>query len=77
MVYIIHDKARFLLRKKTEGLRFLQVFFTENQNYIIGFSVYIIMKSEDDVHGAIALILWDTKNTNWIRIIYSRSFFSL
>ena len=35
------------------------------------------MKSEDDAQGAIALILWDTKNTHWIRIIYSRSFFSL
>jgi hypothetical protein len=34
--------------KRTEGLRILQDFFTENQYDIKGLTGYIIIKSEDD-----------------------------
>ena len=51
-------------RKKDRGLTFL-VFFTENENYIKGLNGYVIMKSDDDAQGAIALIFWISKST-WI-----------
>jgi len=61
IVYVKHNKARFILGKRTEGLRILQDFFTENQYDIKGLTGYIIMKSEDDAQEAIALTLWKSK----------------
>ncbi|MDQ5868465.1 MAG: hypothetical protein M3530_01910 [Thermoproteota archaeon] len=55
IVYVKHNKARFILGKRTEGLRILQEFFTENHNDIKGLSGYIIIKSEEDAQEAIAL----------------------
>jgi hypothetical protein len=61
IVYVKHNKARFILGKRTEGLRILQDFFTENQYDIKGLTGYIIIKSEDDAQEAIALTLWKSK----------------
>ena len=61
IVYVKHNKARFILGKRTEGLRILQDFFTENQYDIKGLTGYIIMKSEDEAQEAIALTLWKSK----------------
>ena len=36
ITYVKHNKARFILGKRTEGLRILQDFFTENQYDIKG-----------------------------------------
>jgi heme-degrading monooxygenase HmoA len=47
--------------KRTEGLRILQDFFTENQYDIKGLTGYIIIKSEDDAQEAIALTFWKSK----------------
>ena len=58
--YIIKPDSYYEKRQRA------YVFFTENQNYINGLSVYIIMKSEDDAQGAIAPIFLNTK-THWIR----------
>jgi quinol monooxygenase YgiN len=56
-----HNKARFMPGKRTEGLRILQDFFTENQYDIKGLTGYIIIKSEDDAQEAIALTFWKSK----------------
>jgi quinol monooxygenase YgiN len=56
-----HNKARFIQGKRTEGLRILQDFFTENQYDIKGLTGYLIIKSEDDAQEAIALTLWKSK----------------
>ena len=61
IVYVKHNKARFMLGKRTEGLHILQDFFTENQYDIKGLSGYIIIKSEDDAQEAIALTFWKSK----------------
>ncbi len=61
IVYVKHNKARFMLGKRTEGLRILQDFFTENQYDIKGLTDYIIIKSEDDAQEAIALTFWKSK----------------
>jgi exosome complex RNA-binding protein Rrp4 len=61
IVYVKHNKARFILGKRTEGLRILQEFFTENHNDIKGLSGYIIIKSEEDAQEAIALTFWKSK----------------
>ena len=54
IVYVKHNKARFILGKRTKGLRILQDFFTENQYDIMGLSGYINIKSEDDAQEAMA-----------------------
>ena len=58
ITYVKHNKARFILGKRTEGLRILQDFFTENQYDIKGLTGYLIIKSEDDAQEAITLTLW-------------------
>ncbi len=62
IVYVKHNKARFMPGKRTEGLRILQDFFTENHYDIKGLSGYIIIKSEDDAQEAIALTFWKSKD---------------
>ena len=44
IIYVKHNKARFILGKRTEGLRILQDFFTENQYDIKGLTGYLIHK---------------------------------